>query len=166
MYLPAKRCLDGGRGKSGKVYAKSCSKDRSLDIALACAKRDSRVRVHNNEKFVGVIENHNIAFSLISPAAKYCKVVSADDIIFPESIRRLVEVGEMHPSAGIIGSYQQSGKYVKWQGFPYPRAVMPGRDICRRRSSSRARSPRGLTTRKISVPAASWVFNAFETKIT
>ena len=60
---------------------------------MAYAKRDSRVRVHNNEKFVGVIENHNIAFSLISPAAKYCKVVSADDIIFPESIRRLVEVG-------------------------------------------------------------------------
>ena len=76
---------------------------------MAYAKRDSRVQAHNNEKFVGVIENHNIAFSLISPAAKYCKVVSADDIIFPESIRRLVEVGEMHPPAGIIGSYQQNG---------------------------------------------------------
>jgi len=91
------------------IIVNNRSKDRSLDIALAYAKRDSRVRVHNNEKFVGVIENHNIAFSLISPAAKYCKVVSADDIIFPESIRRLVEVGEMHPPAGIIGSYQQNG---------------------------------------------------------
>ena len=113
------------------IIVNNCSKDRSLDIALAYAKRDSRVRAHNNENFVGVIENHNIAFSLISPAAKYCKVVSADDIIFPESIRRLVDVGEMHPPAGISGSYQQSGKYLKWQGFPYPRAVMPGRDICR-----------------------------------
>ena len=128
-------CIESVLGQTYKnfeyIIVNNCSKDRSLDIALACAKRDSRVRVHNNEKFVGVIENHNIAFSLISPAAKYCKVVSADDIIFPESIRRLVEVGEMHPSAGIIGSYQQSGKYIKWQGFPYPRAVMPGRDICR-----------------------------------
>jgi len=77
------------------IIVNNCSKDRSLDIALAYAKRDSRVQAHNNEKFVGVIENHNIAFSPISPAAKYCKVVSADDIIFPESIRRLVEVGEM-----------------------------------------------------------------------
>jgi len=113
------------------IIVNNCSKDRSLDIALASAERDPRVRVHNNEKFVGVIENHNIAFSLISPAAKYCKVVSADDIIFPESLRRLVEVGETHPSVGIVGSYQQSGKYIKWQGFPYPNAVIPGRDICR-----------------------------------
>jgi glycosyltransferase involved in cell wall biosynthesis len=113
------------------IIVNNCSTDGSLDIALTYAKRDPRVRVHNNEKFVGVIENHNIAFSLISPAAKYWKVVSADDTILPESIARLVELAERHPSAGIIGSYQQSGKCVKWQGFPYPRAVMTGREICR-----------------------------------
>ena len=96
-------------------------------------KGDCRVRVHNNEKFVGVIENHNIAFSLISPAAKYCKVVSADDIIFPECIRRLVEVGEMHPCVG--GHYwlipaereiHQVAGISRTQG-----RFTPGRDVCR-----------------------------------
>jgi len=132
-YLEA--CIESVLAQTHKnfeyIIVNNCSTDRSLEIAASYAKKDPRVRVHNNETFVGVIANHNIAFSLISPTAKYCKVVSADDIICPESIARLVEVAELHPSAGIIGSYQQSGKCVLWQGFPYPRAVMTGREICR-----------------------------------
>jgi glycosyltransferase involved in cell wall biosynthesis len=114
------------------IIVNNCSTDNTFEIASTYAKKDSRVRVHNNEKFVGVIENHNIAFRLISPAAKYCKVVSADDFIFPDFIERTVEVAEANPSVGIVGSYQLSGNYIKWQGFPYPKAVLPGHDICRR----------------------------------
>jgi glycosyltransferase involved in cell wall biosynthesis len=113
------------------IIVNNCSTDRSLDIARSYAKKDSRVRVHNNEAFVGVIANHNIAFGLVSPAAKYSKVVSADDGIYPECIMRMVEVAEAHESAGFIGCYQQSGEYVRWQGFPYPRTVMTGREVCR-----------------------------------
>jgi len=79
-----------------------------------------------------VIENHNIAFRLISPTARYCKVVSADDFLFPECIARLVDCAEMNPSTGIIGSYQLSGAYIHWQGFCYPRAAIPGVELCRR----------------------------------
>ncbi|MGA2515996.1 MAG: glycosyltransferase family 2 protein [Thermodesulfobacteriota bacterium] len=114
------------------IIVNNCSTDNTLEIASAYAKKDSRVRVHTNNRFVGVIENHNIAFSLISPGAKYCKVVSADDFIFPDFIMRTVEVAEENPSVGIVGSYQLSGSIVKWQGFPYPKAVLPGREICRR----------------------------------
>jgi glycosyltransferase involved in cell wall biosynthesis len=113
------------------LIVNNCSTDGTLEVALSYAKKDPRVRVHNNEKFVGVIENHNTAFQLISPAAKYCKVVSADDVIFPDCIMRMVEVAEAHPSAGIIGAYQQSGKHVKCQGFPYPRVLLTGRELCR-----------------------------------
>jgi glycosyltransferase involved in cell wall biosynthesis len=114
------------------IIVNNCSKDRSLEIALAYAKKDQRVRVHNNQDFVGVIENHNIAFGLISPAAKYCKVVSADDFLFPDYLSRTIEVAEANPSVGIIGSYQLSGAYIKWQGFDYPKAVIAGRELCRR----------------------------------
>jgi hypothetical protein len=79
------------------------------------------------------MENHNIALSLLSPAAKYCKVVCADDFIFTECLSRLVEVAESNPSIGIVGSYQINGNGdVYWQGFQYPRALFPGREICRR----------------------------------
>jgi len=114
------------------IIVNNCSTDNTFEIASTYAKKDSRVRVHNNEKFVGVIENHNIAFRLISSAAKYCKVVSADDFIFPDFIMRTVEVAEANPSVGMVGSYQLSGSIIKWQGFPYPKAVLPGREICRR----------------------------------
>ena len=87
------------------IIVNNCSTDRSLEIALNYSKRDSRIRVHSNSQFVGVIENHNIAFRLISPNSKYCKVVSADDWLFPECLARMVDVAEANPSAGFVGSY-------------------------------------------------------------
>jgi len=59
------------------IIVNNRSKDRTLEIASAYARKDPRVRVHDNEKFVGVIANHNIAFSLTSQKAKYVKVVSS-----------------------------------------------------------------------------------------
>ena len=113
------------------IIVNNCSTDRTLEIALSYAAKDSRIRVHTNTQFVGVIENHNIAFDLISPTAKYCKVVSADDFIFPDCIRQMVGFAENNPSVGILGSYQLSGRYIKWQGFPYPRNVFSGAEVCR-----------------------------------
>src|SRR5436309_574877 len=80
------------------IIVNNRSTDGTLAIALAYASRDSRIRVHTNENFVGVIENHNTAFNLMSPQAKYCKVVSADDSIFPNCVERMVELGQDHPS--------------------------------------------------------------------
>jgi glycosyltransferase involved in cell wall biosynthesis len=114
------------------IIVNNCSTDRTLEIASAYAKKDKRIRVHDNRHFVPVIANHNIAFGLISPEAKYCKVVSADDFLFPEYLSRTVELGEANPHIGLIGSYQLSGAYIRWQGFDYPGSVVQGRDLCRR----------------------------------
>lgn len=120
------------------IIVDNCSKDRTLGIALNYAKKDSRVRVHSNSEFVGVIENHNIAFRLIAADSKYCKVVCADDWLFPECIARMVGVAEANPSVGIVGSYQLSGGgsngrqwRVRWAEIPYPSTVVSGREICR-----------------------------------
>jgi glycosyltransferase involved in cell wall biosynthesis len=113
------------------LIVNNCSTDRTLDIALEYARQDRRIRVHTNDSFVGVIDNHNIAFRLMSPLAKYCKVVSADDLIFPECLSRMVELAEANPTVGFVGSYQLSGSRVRWQGFRYPRAVLSGPEICR-----------------------------------
>ena len=114
------------------IIVNNCSTDRSLEIALDYAKKDSRIRVHNNDHFVGVIENHNLAFGLISSSAKYCKVVSADDYIFRDCLSRMVEFAEANPSVGIVGSYQLCGNVIKCQGCTYPKTVFTGREICRR----------------------------------
>jgi glycosyltransferase involved in cell wall biosynthesis len=114
------------------IIIDNCSTDASGEIARSYASRDSRIRVLTNDKFVGVIENHNIGFRLVSQNAKYCKVVSADDYLFPDCLRRLVRCGEENPSVGLVGSYQLSGEYIRWQGFKYPTTCFPGREVGRR----------------------------------
>jgi glycosyltransferase involved in cell wall biosynthesis len=114
------------------IIVNNRSTDQTLDVAMKYAAQDSRIRVVTNERFVPVIENHNIAFGLMSPSAKYCKLVCADDFIFPECISRMVELAEANPSVGIVGCYQLSGDHILWQGFEYPRSVFSGRELGRR----------------------------------
>lgn len=117
------------------LIVNNCSVDSTHDIAERYAKRDGRVRVYHCKQFVGVIESHNRAFRLISPNSKYCKVVSADDWLFPDCVARMVNLAEANPSVGIVGSYTLSGGgalwRVKFDGLPYERTVVSGREACR-----------------------------------
>jgi glycosyltransferase involved in cell wall biosynthesis len=116
----------------------NCSTDGTLGIAEEYARRDKRIRIQSNETLLPIIANHNKAFNLISPASKYCKVVSADDWLFPECLTRMVDLAEANPSVGIVGSYQLSGRgsdgrdwNIRYDGLPYPSTVVPGREIVR-----------------------------------
>ena len=116
------------------IIVNNCSTDRTLEIAKGNTS-DPRVRVETNPSFLPIIANHNRAFSLISPSSKYCKIVSADDWLFPEALRRMVEVAEAHPSIGLVGCYQLSGGQDTWcvrnYGLPYSTTFIKGRNICR-----------------------------------
>jgi len=113
------------------VIVNNRSTDRTLEIAEQYAQKDKRIRIHNNSEFVGCDENGNIAFRQITPESKYCKMVHADDWLFPECIERMVELAEAHPTVAIIGSYGLRNERVSWDGLPYPSTVMSGREICR-----------------------------------
>lgn len=119
------------------VIVDNCSRDSTLAIAREYAARDSRIRVLCNESHVRVIANHNIAFRQMSPQSAYCKVIAADDWLFPECIERMVGLAEAHPNVAIVGAY---GIYsdprlgVAWVGLPYSSQVVPGgRAACRLR---------------------------------
>lgn len=107
------------------------STDRTLEIAREYAARDPRIKVHDNETFVRVIENHNIAFRLVSPQSKYCKVVAADDWLFPECLEKMVGLAETNPRIAVVGAYGLAGKSVIWVGLPYEKRVIGGRELCR-----------------------------------
>ncbi len=113
------------------VIVNNCSTDRSLEIAREYAARDPRIRVQNNDSFVRVMNNYNIAVRQISPASKYCKVVAADDWLFPDCLEKMVRLAEEHPSVAIVQAYRLQGKEVAGDGLPYPSTVVPGRDLCR-----------------------------------
>lgn len=74
------------------------SKDRSYEIALEYAEKDSRVRVFRNEKNLGDYPNRNKAASLAR--GKYLKYVDADDMIYPTGLQVMVSGMENFPEAG------------------------------------------------------------------
>jgi len=134
-----KECIDSVLVQSYSnweyIILNNCSTDGTLRIAEQYAAQDDRIRVYSNDGLLDIIANHNKAFRMISPASKYCKVVSADDWIFPNCLSKLVSLAEAHPSVGIVGSYQLSGGgnkwYVRTDGLPYHSTVVSGGDICR-----------------------------------
>jgi len=113
------------------IIVNNFSTDESLEIANRYAAQDRRIRVHNNQQFLDVIANHNSALRQISPQSKYCKLVFADDWIFPECIEWMVAVAEQFPSVGIVGAYVLQGQEVRCAGLPYQTKKFDGREICR-----------------------------------
>jgi glycosyltransferase involved in cell wall biosynthesis len=113
------------------VIINNRSTDRTSQIAGSFASKDRRIRVHTNTQFVGFAANGNIAFQHIASESKYCKMLHADDWLFPECIMQMVELAEANPTVAIVGSYGLRNERVSWNGLPYPSPVTSGREICR-----------------------------------
>jgi glycosyltransferase involved in cell wall biosynthesis len=117
------------------IILDNLSTDATAQIAKEYACEDKRIKVHRNDTFLPIIANHNRAVELISPHSSLCKIVSADDLIMPECLQRMVELFESTPSIGIAGSYQAVGGDGRWRlrndGLPCFQSMYPGRDIGR-----------------------------------
>ncbi|MBS1841136.1 MAG: glycosyltransferase family 2 protein [Acidobacteria bacterium] len=120
------------------IIVDNCSTDDTLQVAQKYAQQDERIKVVSNESLLDIIANHNKAFGLISPEAQYCKIVSADDWLFPDCIEKLVSVAQSQPSVGLVNSYQLSGGsddwrnwQIKWAEIPYPSTTLPGKEVAR-----------------------------------
>jgi glycosyltransferase involved in cell wall biosynthesis len=113
------------------VIVNNCSTDRTLEIVRSYENKDKRIRAITNSKFVGAIENHNIAFRRVSGNSHYCKVVSADDWIYPECIEKMVTMAERNPEVGIVQAYAVNAMGVRWPGLPCDQTVFLGREISR-----------------------------------
>lgn len=113
------------------LLVNNCSTDNTLQIMHDYAKRDSRIRVHDNTEFLDVMVNHSHGMRFMSPESAWCKCVSADDWIFPDCLRQMVEFGVDHPNVGIICCYSIEGARVLFQGLDYHQQVVNGREICR-----------------------------------
>jgi glycosyltransferase involved in cell wall biosynthesis len=109
----------------------NCSTDRSLEIARRYAKKDRRIRVHDNKRFLEMLANHNVAVRQISSESKYCKVVLGDDWIFPRCLEAMVAVAEQYPSVGIVSAYQKAGERVGLTGLPDGQTLVSGKEACR-----------------------------------
>ena len=108
------------------------STDGSTEIAERYVSRfPGKICLIHTESFLSQTQNYNFALSRISSESKYCKMVQADDWLFPDCIRAMVEVAEAYPSVGIVAAYELEGDEVHLDGLPYPSTSLRGRDIGR-----------------------------------
>jgi len=132
-YLEA--CIESVLGQTYRNFeyliVDNQSQDESLAIARRYAELDDRIRVHSNETFLAQMPNWNHALRLIAPDSEYCKVVHADDWLFPTCLEKMVACARNHPTVGIVGAYRLDEIHVNLDGLPYPSHCTPGKELAR-----------------------------------
>jgi glycosyltransferase involved in cell wall biosynthesis len=119
------------------VILDNCSTDGSLEIARQYASKDSRIRVEQTSRLLPQVANYNAALELISSETQYCKLVQADDWLYPECLSEMVAAAQIDPEVALVSAYQMAGERVRGIGLPVTHAkglvtVLPGRETCRK----------------------------------
>lgn len=121
----------------------NASKDGSASIIARYAQSDSRIRALSNPQTLPILENWNSAFRDLSDDSEFTKVVHADDLLMPECIERMVELGVLQPTASVIAAYRLDGRRVDMNVLPYPQSFISGGELCRLRMLGRCAEPFG-----------------------
>jgi len=109
----------------------NCSDDGTPDIVDRLARSDSRIRVVRFEDAVGATENHNRALDQAEAESDFCKVVQADDWLYPECIELMTNCARASASIGVVGAYRLRDTAVDLAGLPYRTTVADGGVILR-----------------------------------
>ena len=113
------------------ILVDNCSTDGSGEIAETYARQDRRIRMVRHSRLLSQVQNYNYALTEISEASRYCKIVQADDFIFPECLRLMVQAFEQSESIGLVSAYDLKGNVVRGSGFPYGTSPLSGREVAR-----------------------------------
>jgi glycosyltransferase involved in cell wall biosynthesis len=113
------------------ILVDNCSTDGAADIAESFGQRDSRIRVIHRPKLLSQVQNYNAALADISTESKYCKIVQADDYIFPDCLKLMVQAFEQSDSIGLVSSYWLKGNTVCGSGIPHGPGYFHGKEIGR-----------------------------------
>jgi glycosyltransferase involved in cell wall biosynthesis len=113
------------------VLVDNQSTDRSGAIAEDYARRDGRIRLIHTDRLRPQVPNYNFALEQIAPGSVYCKMVQADDWLFPRCLTEMVELAEAHPSVAVVSSYRMVEKEVSGVGLGPKETVVSGRRACR-----------------------------------
>jgi glycosyltransferase involved in cell wall biosynthesis len=113
------------------ILVDNCSTDGSAEIAERYSGRDSRIRLIRRTQLLSQVQNYNQALEEISDTSRYCKIVQADDLIFPECLRLMVEACEQSESIGLVSSYWLKGSEVRGSRFQYPTPMLSGQEVAR-----------------------------------
>lgn len=113
------------------ILVDNCSTDGSVEIAEKFAVLDARIRIVRRENLLSQVQNYNGALAEISGVSEYCKIVQADDWIFPDCLKLMVEVFERSESIGLVGAYDLKGNAVRGSTFPYRPSPISGKETAK-----------------------------------
>lgn len=113
------------------ILQDNASNDGSSEIARDFARRYARIKYFRMDELVPQVSNYNLALERISPLSVYCKIVQADDWIYKDCLRSMVDLAERSSRIGLISSFRLEEKNVWGEGLNYTQSIMSGRDVAR-----------------------------------
>jgi glycosyltransferase involved in cell wall biosynthesis len=113
------------------ILVNNQSTDGSRAICERYARMEKRIRLIDTSEHYSQVQNFEGALKQMSPQSKYCKMVLADDWLFPDCVKRMVCLAEANPNVGIVSAYRLLGNEVVGSGLPYTSTVVPGREAGR-----------------------------------
>jgi glycosyltransferase involved in cell wall biosynthesis len=123
--------LAQGYARFEYILSDNCSTDGSTEIAEAYALRNPRIRLIKQPRLLSQVAHYNCALAEISDASEYCKMVQADDFIFPDCLKLMVKAFEQSESIGLVSAYDLKRNTVRGSGFPFPQSFMSGKELAR-----------------------------------
>jgi len=113
------------------ILSDNCSTDGSMEIAERYARSDPRIRLIRQPALLSQVPHYNSVLAQISSESRYCKVVQADDWIFPDCLRLMVRAFQQSDSIGLVSSYDLKGDVVRGSGFPDQLSMLLGKEMAR-----------------------------------
>lgn len=113
------------------ILVNNASSDRSREIAASYVRKSPRIKLLDTPEFLSQIANYNFALSKISAASRYCKIVQADDWLFPCCLEEMVRVAERDESIGVVAGYRLMGAQINNDGLSYTTATLSGPTVCK-----------------------------------
>lgn len=96
------------------------SSDKTLQLAKDFSKRDSRFKIHRNEKNLRIVETLNKAMQLAT--GNFIARCDGDDIMDPFRIERQYEFLIKHPDIALVGcsfrTIDEAGRYLRDVRYP------------------------------------------------
>ena len=84
------------------IIVDDCSTDNSLEVLKSFD--DSRIKVFENSRNLGIVKTRNRLFSLMSKSSTFVAIMDSDDISLPNRLERQVAFLEKFEDIGIVGS--------------------------------------------------------------
>ena len=121
--------LEQSFGNFEYLIVDNCSTDESFRIAEKAATTDSRINVVRCDEHVGPIQNWNRSLQYVDRKSSYIKFVHADDWIFPDCLKRMVEVAESDDEVGLVSAYRLEEDRVSLDHLPSDAPLFSGAEV-------------------------------------